>query len=160
MYPNAKLARDVRKLMEKLPAALPSRRMAPGGKWTPRLTQREVDILYAALAHHEDYARTGRHEDVDVGAVVRRMSARIYRNDAAEKTVAEREDWFDPYAHLADRPKFLAFIKDMDLHLLEEVIVRVMCDLFRRRQKYLGGDVALAERSLKEIEAVESGEAA
>lgn len=143
MHPNKKLADDTRKLMDRMPASLPGRRMSPGGKWTPRLSQRDTDIVYAALGHHYDFARTGHHEDADVGDVVRRMAARVARED---KDADEIERIFNPYAHLDHNPKAREFIKQMDLHTLEEVIVRVMSDLFRRRQKYLGGDEAMAKR--------------
>jgi hypothetical protein len=132
-----------------MPASLPNRRMPPGGRWTPKLTQREVDILYAAMGHHFDYCRTGQHEDADVGDVVSRMAARIYRTD---KEVDEYDRLFDPYAHLDGNPKARQWIMQMDLHTLEQVIIRVMSDLWRRRQKYLGGDKAMAERLMPKTE--------
>lgn len=145
MYPNEKLAKDVRKLMAKVPASKENRRMGAGGKWSPHLSQREADIIYAALCHHHTYAFTGHHEDADVGDVVRRMAARTFRNTAEDRQLDDEEDIFNPYAHLMHNPKLLKFIKDMDLHTLEEVIVRVMSDLWRRRAKYLGGDKEMAK---------------
>jgi hypothetical protein len=78
------------------------------------------------------------------------MSARIYRGDEKDREIESHERLFDPYAHLNDNPNARDFIMRMDLHTLEEVIVRVMSNLWRRRQKYLGGDVAMAARGKSE----------
>jgi hypothetical protein len=51
MNRDAAFDADCRAIMEGLPASLTDRRMEKGEAWELRLSQRGVDVVYAALAH-------------------------------------------------------------------------------------------------------------
>lgn len=77
-------------------------------------------------------------EAFEAHGIVQRMAERI---SVGEKG---RDEFFDAYAGYS--PKMREFAERMDLWTLEQVIVRVMTDIDRRRQKHLGGVKKMAER--------------
>lgn len=62
--PDPSLAKKCETIMNHLPATTPGRRLKPGSTfdWL-QLSQEAVDIVYAALARHLDFAKFGEHED-------------------------------------------------------------------------------------------------
>lgn len=141
MTPNAELAEACRGLMERLPATLPGRNIANAEPYLLPFSQKDVDILYAALGHHEYFADRGHHEDADDSpAIIKRLAARV--------TVGgdRRYQDFDPYQGFSAAER--EFAENMDVWTLEQVIVRVMTEIDRRRRKHNGGMKGMAERRL------------
>ena len=69
-----------------------------------------------------------------VQRLAERVSLRVDRQSAL----------FDPYSDLT--PAQREFVENMDVWTLENVIVRVLTDLERRREKYIGGAKKQEER--------------
>lgn len=76
-------------------------------------------------------------EAFEAHGIVQRLAERI---SVGEKG---RKPYFDAYAGYT--PKMREFAEKMDLWTLEQVIVRVMTDIDRRRRKHLGGVKKMAE---------------
>jgi hypothetical protein len=77
-------------------------------------------------------------EAFEAAGIVHRLAERI---SVGGKRLGER---FDPYAGYSAAER--EFAEDMDLWTLEQVIVRVMTEIDRRRKKHLGGMKAMAKR--------------
>lgn len=161
--PNPETARLCRDLMAKLPASLEGRPLPGDAKWRFELTQRDVDVLFAALSHHAEFCATGYHEDA-LDTDPDEILARLDRVEAALATLADDgkaamrrlmprlamkpipgEKLFDPYADLP--PDAREFAENLDLWTLKEVVVRAMTEIDRRRRKYLGGVAKMADRA-------------
>ncbi|HEV2303735.1 MAG TPA: hypothetical protein VGR91_19385 [Stellaceae bacterium] len=87
--PHPETAAYCTALLAVLPASLSRRKLRDGGKWLAELDQTQVDVIYAALSHHEEYCRTGWHEDAAVGEIdPAEILARLDRIEAALAVLA------------------------------------------------------------------------